>query len=180
MKRRDEIKKFSIKFDHKKDIDVELLEPELHSLYKLKNIYLDEASYINDLKQCNPKMTALNIARKSFIKALKIALERHNISLDDFNISTVDSYSSYVIEMIWDKDYLARNLRKEIREGVGIDGKKLNLAQRASRFPLAIFAYTPNNYFFNKEKLTKSAAYKKMLDDLMTWEKDIIVACRAG
>lgn len=175
MNRRDNVRKFIVYFDREKDVDIDLLEQQLHSLYKLKNINLDETSFFNDLNHCNLRATTLELAKKSFVKAMSMALERYSISLKDFSISTIDSYSSYVIKMILDKGFIARNLRKEIGEGVdNITGKRINLAQRARRIPLIAFAYEPRNYFLNKEKFTKSAAYKKMLDDLMTWEKDII------
>jgi len=174
MRRKLEVKSFSLLFDCEKEVDIDLLEQQLHSLYKYKNINLDEVSYYNDLAHCNTQATALTVSKKSFVLAVTLALRNHYISLDEFNISTVDSYSTYVLEMILDKNFIARNLRKEIREGVGINGTKLNLGQRAYRLPLAIFAYQPHIYFLNKEKLTKSTAYKRMIDDLLTWEKDII------
>ncbi len=175
MERRNNVKKFILYFDISKAIDIDLLEVQLHSLYKLKNINLDEASFFNDLNKCNMRATALTLAKKSFIKALTATMENQNITLEDFDISTVDLYSSYVIRMTLDKDFIARNLRKEIREGVdNISGKRIKLTQRSYRLPLAVFAYLPCHYILNKEKLTKSAAYKKTLDDLMTWEKDIV------
>lgn len=175
MNRRDDVKKFTVNIDKEKNVDIDLLEQQLHSLYKLKNINLDEISYLNDLNNCNLQATTLNLAKKSFIKAVSLTLGNYSISLNDFNISTIDSYSSYVIEMILDKDFIARNLRKEIREGVdNITGKRMKLAQRAYRIPLMVLAYEPSNFLLKKGKLTKSAAYKSMLDDLMIWEKDII------
>lgn len=175
MNRRDNVSKFKIQRDRDKVVDIDLLEQQLHSLYKLKNINLDETSFFNDLNNCNLQATTLNLSKKSFIKAVSITLERQSISLEDFSISTIDSYSGYVLKMILDKDFIARNLRKEIREGVSnITTKRMNLAQRAYRILLMVLSYEPRNYLLNKEKLTKSAAYKKMLDDLMTWEKDII------
>lgn len=175
MDRRNNVKKFIIHFNRENDIDIDILEQQLHSLYKYKNINLDEASFYNDLNNCNLRATTLCLAKKSFAKALTITLDGQNISLEDFDISTIDLYSSYVIKMIWDKDFIARNLRKEIREGVdNITGKRINLLQKMYRLPLAVFAYEPRSYILNKEKFTKSSAYKKLLDDLMTWEKDII------
>lgn len=175
MERSNNVKKFILYFDISKAIDIDLLEVQLHSLYKLKNINLDEASFFNDLNQCNMRATALTLAKKSFIKALTATMENQNITLEDFDISTVDLYSGYVIRMTLDKDFIARNLRKEICEGVdNISGKRIKLAQRSYRIPLAVFAYEPRHYILNKEKLTKSAAYKKTLDDLITWEKDIV------
>lgn len=175
MDRRNNVKKFKIHFSGEHDIDIDILEQQLHSLYKYKNINFDEASFYNDLNNCNLRATTLNLAKKSFAKALSMTLEGQNISLEDFDTSAIDLYSSYVLKMIWDKDFIARNLRKEIHEGVdNITGKRINLLQKMYRLPLAVFAYEPRNYFLNKEKFTKSSAYKKLLDDLMTWEKDII------
>lgn len=104
--------KFKIHFDRDKVVDIDLPEQQLHSLYKLKNINLDETSFFNDLNHCNLRATTLNLAKKSFIKAVSIALESRSISLEEFSIYTIDSYSSYVIEMILDKGFIARNLRK--------------------------------------------------------------------
>lgn len=175
MERRNNVKNFIVHFNRKGDIDIDILEQQLHSLYKYKNINLDEASFYNDLNNCNLRATTLNIAKRSFAKALSMTLEAQNVSLEDFDISTIDLYSTYAIKMILDKDFIARNLRKEIREGVdNISGKRINLVQKIYRLPLAVFAYEPRNYLLNKEKFTKSSAYKKLLDDLMTWEKDII------
>lgn len=175
MNRRDNVKKFIIHFNEGKSIDIDLLELQLHSLYKLENINLDEMSYYNDLDNCNFQATTLNLAKKSFIKAVRVTLEKQEIFIEDFDISTIDSYSEYDIKMILDKEFVARNLRKEIREGMdNATGKKINIAKRLCRLPLVVVAYTPQNYLFNKEKLTKSATYKKMLDNLVTWEKDII------
>ena len=175
MNRRNNVRRFVFNFVKDKVVDLDLLEQQLHSLYKLKNINFDETSFFNDLNHCNLRATTLELAKKSFIKAITITLESQSILLEDFNISTIEFYSSYVLKMILDKDFIARNLRKEIREGEdNVTGKRMNLAQRAFRLPLAVFSYEPRNYFFNKEKLTKSAAYKKTLDDLMFWEKDII------
>ena len=85
------------------------------------------------------RATALTLAKKSFIKALTATMENQNITLEDFDISTVDLYSGYVIRMTLDKDFIARNLRKEIREGVdNISGKRIKLAQRSYRIPLAV------------------------------------------
>lgn len=175
MERRDNVKRFIIHFNAEKSIDIDLLEQQLHSLYKYDNINLDEKSFYNDLNNCNLRATTFNLAKKSFIKAISMALDQYGISLENFDIFSIDSYSSYDIRMIFDKGFYGRLLRKEIREGVdNFTEKRMNFLQRACRVPLAAASYTPKNFFLNKGKLTKSSAYKKMLDDLMTWEKDIV------
>ena len=175
MERKAQVKKFNIVFDINMHCDIDLLEQQIHSLYKYENINFNENSYYNDLNSCNMNSTSLNIAKKSFVKALTIALANQGISLENFNYNTVDMYGAYSLKAYLDKDFVVRNLRKEIREGVDdINGKRLNLFERACRVPLEVVAYIPHTYFLNRGKLTKSAAYKKTLDDLMTWEKDII------
>lgn len=155
--------------------DIDLLEQQVHSLYKYENINFNEDSYYNDLNSCNMNGTSLNIAKKSFVKALTIALANRGVSLKNFDYNTVDMYGAYSIKAHLDKDFVARNLRKEIREGIdNRNGKRLSLLERAYRVPLEVVAYVPHTYFLNKSKLTKSAAYKKTLEDLMTWEKDIV------
>ena len=175
MNRRENVSRFSIYFDKETDLDIDLLELQLHSLYKQQNIKLDEVSYYNDLQNCNFRATTLDIAKKSFVKAIVHTLESQSITLKDIDYSTIDMYSSYNLEIIYDKDFIARNQRKEIREGVNnLTGEKINILQRVYRLPLAIIAYEPRNYLVNKQKLSKSTAYRKMYDDIMTWEKDII------
>lgn len=175
MDRKTNIKKFNIVFDKNVHGDIEILEQQVHSLYKLDNINFSEESFFNDLNSCNLNGTCLNIAKKSFVKAIKIALANHGIILDGFDYETVDMYGAYSIKIHMDKEFFARNLRKEIREGVdNISGKKLNIFERLYRVPLEVVAYIPHTYLINKSKLTKSAAYKATLEDLITWEKDII------
>ena len=175
MERRDNVKRFVIHFNAEKSIDIDLLEQQLHSLYKYDNINLNEESFYNDLNNCNLRATTFNLAKKSFVKALSMTLDQYGISLEDFDISSVDLNSSYIKRMIFDKGFYGRLLRKEIREGVdNFTEKRMNFLQRACRVPLAAVAYEPKNFFLNKEKLTKSSAYKRTLDDLVTWEKDIV------
>ena len=175
MKRIENNKKFVIRIESD-NVDIDLMEQQLHSLYKLKNINLDERSYINDLKHST--QTTLDIAKKSFIKAITMTLEKYDIYLEDFDISNIDSYSNFYLNKIWVKDVKINIKKKETNDIIKKEDEKLQVKEVIKNLPQTVLANMPDvdlsTKLSFKHKFTKSAAYKKMLDDLMTWEKDII------
>lgn len=85
-KKRDEIKNFNWTVSTY-DIDFELFELQLHSLYKSKNIGLNTEHYISELKESiymenSTDSTAIRLALTSFVKSLEHVLASFGIKLE--------------------------------------------------------------------------------------------------
>lgn len=187
MKRRGEVKRFLWDFDATNEIDFDLLELQLHSLYKVSNINFSEQLYKEDLIRSDGYMVskidsrAISLALKSFCRAFLEIMRKHGILVQQFDYYTVEYYGEYELTLT---NSIISETRGRIREAVSgksvykdIDGDLMyssDLSPKERVDSLIVSPLTFFSLFRDDAHITYGAAIKKMLNNLYIFEKSIV------
>jgi len=187
LKKRAEVKKFLWILDPLNEIDFELLELQLHSLYKINNINFSERLYKEDLAKSDGYMVskndsrAISLALKSFCRAFLEIMRQHGILVQQFDYYTVEDYGEY--ELILANSIISES-KGQIRDAISgksvskdMDGNlrysfDLSTGKRIESLltsPLSFLSLLRND-----AHITAGSAIKKMSNNLYIFEKSIV------
>lgn len=159
---------------------------QLHSLYLNKNINFRESLYKEELERSDGYLSlrefrAINLALKSFYKSCETILGNQGIIIKEFDSEKVLDYGEYELELTnsiisesKERIKAAFSGEKILRdmEGEIIYQQKLSKTERT--LLLATSHLTFFSLFRSDTHVTTGAAIKRMLKNLIAWEKSIV------
>lgn len=175
MKKRKENKKFEwAVLDN--NLNLDHLEIQLHSLHKMSNINFNEFLFIEDLKKSDGYSSinsylSIQLAIKSFALAFIQILKSHGVNVEKIDSKSILLYGEYELKTT---NIIASETRSLFKTGLtGMsNGVKLSKKSRVTRVlasPLSFISLIDSETF-----ITKGAATKKMLENLILWEKSVV------
>lgn len=186
MEKRKELRKFKWSIQAFEAVDFDLLELQLHSLYKPLNINFNSDLYAQDLKRSNGYMKvsesrAVDLAIKSFCKAFTEVMKNHSVEMLEFNSKNIIGYGQYILDVTNSIVIESKSNIKDAITGNSIlfrplddmtVAQKLTQKERISSLlssPLTVFRLLRKD-----AHITIGAATKNMLENLTLWEKSIV------
>lgn len=172
MKKTKTPKKFEWIVSSYQDVDLDLLELQLYSLCKLRNLNFSEDLFKDDLKKSDgyldrTESKAVDLAIKSFCMAFKKVLSGHGVDIRNFKVHTVEDYGEYELEVT---DSIISESKADIRAGLyNSDDSVGDRISSIAAAPLSFFSLLRKDAY-----VTYGAATKNMMKNLILWEKNII------
>jgi hypothetical protein len=186
VKKRTKVNRFLWDIQDWRDIDFDILELQLHSLYLKKNIHFRESLYNEELKNSDGYLTiresrSINLALKSFCKSFCTILKNQRIITKEFDSEKVLDYGEYELELT---NSIISDSKARISEALtgksimkDMDGQVINqrmLSKTERALSLTTSHLTFFSLFRSDAHVTNGAAINRMLKNLIAFERSIV------